>query len=376
MARRAHDGRPARCCSTCTSPTRGPIPDTSRLRRRGAGWTTRRSPGPRAPTHAASWRRSWRRARRPPRCRSGTRSTTACSGTRPGVGPAPDHPEGHWAALAAVLSAPRAACARRARRHASSCTFPRAATPPRASACWTRWSRRSSIRRRGRLVLPVVARHAGGSRRDTDSASPCVTAATSWWWRRPTRGRCDGSTQEHNLVGPQDQLLTGFPRHAPGRPPSRARCAYAVQQVPADRGAGVWWWEPAWISAPRAGSPWENCALFDSAPARCCPPRGRWRSECYVAVQVETACPSTHCSSPPSKCSFFQIGTERLSSSIAQRHASNAGPRCSATTTTATLACARRHLAQPVHDRARARSRTSSQASRSILSSASSAMGS
>jgi hypothetical protein len=27
----------------------------------------------------------------------------------------------------------------------------------------------------------------------------------------------------------------------------------------------VWWWEPAWIAAPRLGSPWENCALFDSA---------------------------------------------------------------------------------------------------------------
>ena len=48
--------------------------------------------------------------------------------------------------------------------------------------------------------------------------------------------------------------------------------------------------------------------------------------------------PFTHCASPPSKCSFFQIGTLRFSSSITQRAASNTAPRCGALVTTATLA--------------------------------------
>ena len=41
----------------------------------------------------------------------------------------------------------------------------------------------------------------------------------------------------------------------------------ALADVPDERGAGIYWWEPAWVSLPGARSPWENCALFDSTGA-------------------------------------------------------------------------------------------------------------
>lgn len=42
----------------------------------------------------------------------------------------------------------------------------------------------------------------------------------------------------------------------------------ALADIPLGRGAGLYWWEPAWVSVPGAPSPWENCALFDSTGAR------------------------------------------------------------------------------------------------------------
>lgn len=69
-----------------------------------------------------------------------------------------------------------------------------------------------------------------------------------------------------NIVGEPSQASAG-----PATPAGQAAFARAVRAavrgVPNGRGTGVWWWEPAWIAAPRAGSPWENCALFDSAGA-------------------------------------------------------------------------------------------------------------
>jgi arabinogalactan endo-1,4-beta-galactosidase len=70
---------------------------------------------------------------------------------------------------------------------------------------------------------------------------------------------------ERNLVGRPEQLLAGFPATPAGQAAFARAVRRVVQDVPDDRGAGVWWWEPAWIAAPRGASPWENCALFDSS---------------------------------------------------------------------------------------------------------------
>lgn len=69
----------------------------------------------------------------------------------------------------------------------------------------------------------------------------------------------------HNLVGRREQLLDGFPATPAGQAAFARAVRRVVEDVPQGRGAGVYWWEPAWIAAPRGGSPWENCALFDSA---------------------------------------------------------------------------------------------------------------
>jgi arabinogalactan endo-1,4-beta-galactosidase len=71
----------------------------------------------------------------------------------------------------------------------------------------------------------------------------------------------------HNLVGRRDQLLADFPATPAGQAAFARAVRRAVEDVPDGRGAGAWWWEPAWIASPRGGTPWENCALFDSSGA-------------------------------------------------------------------------------------------------------------
>lgn len=66
----------------------------------------------------------------------------------------------------------------------------------------------------------------------------------------------------HNLVGEPSQLLPGLPATPAGQREFLAAVTAAVADVPGGLGGSVFWWEPAWIAAPRHGSPWENLALF------------------------------------------------------------------------------------------------------------------
>jgi arabinogalactan endo-1,4-beta-galactosidase len=70
----------------------------------------------------------------------------------------------------------------------------------------------------------------------------------------------------HNLVGERRQLLAGFPATPDGQRAFLARVASTVRATREARGRGVFVWEPAWV-AGGSGSPWENCALFDSTGA-------------------------------------------------------------------------------------------------------------
>ena len=67
----------------------------------------------------------------------------------------------------------------------------------------------------------------------------------------------------HNLVGLPSQLLPEYPATPAGQAAFAARLLEVVRAVPDGRGAGVVWWAGDWITAPRAGSAWENLALFD-----------------------------------------------------------------------------------------------------------------
>ena len=65
----------------------------------------------------------------------------------------------------------------------------------------------------------------------------------------------------HNLVGEEGQLHAGYAATPEGQAAYIADLKRLLEGVPAVR--GLFYWEPAWISAPKLGSPWENCALFD-----------------------------------------------------------------------------------------------------------------
>jgi arabinogalactan endo-1,4-beta-galactosidase len=68
-----------------------------------------------------------------------------------------------------------------------------------------------------------------------------------------------------NLVGMPSQLLSGYPATADGQRQFLSDVRTVISQVPFGKGAGFVYWEPAWISVSGVGSPWENCALFDSS---------------------------------------------------------------------------------------------------------------
>lgn len=69
----------------------------------------------------------------------------------------------------------------------------------------------------------------------------------------------------HNVVGSPSQLVAGFPATPQGQRAFMRALMRLARRTPGC--AGVYYWEPAWVSAPRAGSPWENVTLFDSTGA-------------------------------------------------------------------------------------------------------------
>lgn len=64
----------------------------------------------------------------------------------------------------------------------------------------------------------------------------------------------------HNVVGAGADLR-GRPATPEGQRAFLAELVALARRTPRVR--GLFWWEPADVSAPRRGSAWENCALFD-----------------------------------------------------------------------------------------------------------------
>ena len=86
---------------------------------------------------------------------------------------------------------------------------------------------------------------------------PVMVVETAYPW---TLGWFDHTA---NPVGLPEHLLDGYPATPDGQRDFLRAVRARVAAVPDGLGAGVVWWEPAWIAAPRYGSPWENLTWFD-----------------------------------------------------------------------------------------------------------------
>jgi arabinogalactan endo-1,4-beta-galactosidase len=67
----------------------------------------------------------------------------------------------------------------------------------------------------------------------------------------------------HNIVGDPSQLLPGYPATVEGQTGFLSDLIELVRNIPDDKGSGLFYWAPEWISVPTLGSPWENVTLFD-----------------------------------------------------------------------------------------------------------------
>lgn len=66
-----------------------------------------------------------------------------------------------------------------------------------------------------------------------------------------------------NIVGSSDDLLSGYPASVTGQKNFLRKVLRIVKNTPNEKGIGVFYWAPEYISVESLGSPWENLALFD-----------------------------------------------------------------------------------------------------------------
>jgi len=84
-----------------------------------------------------------------------------------------------------------------------------------------------------------------------------VIAETAYPWT------LDWYDNVQNIVGEPGQLLPGYPATVGGQADFLSDLINIVQNIPGNKGAGLFYWAPEWISTPSLGSPWENVTLFD-----------------------------------------------------------------------------------------------------------------
>ncbi len=67
----------------------------------------------------------------------------------------------------------------------------------------------------------------------------------------------------HNIIGDSSQLHPGYPATVEGQTGFLSDLIDLVRNIPDNKGSGLFYWSPEWISVPTLGSPWENVTLFD-----------------------------------------------------------------------------------------------------------------
>ena len=86
---------------------------------------------------------------------------------------------------------------------------------------------------------------------------PVVVVETAYPWTLAW------NDNNNNVIGLEEQLLEGYPATPEGQLAFLADLSERIENVWGGYGAGLYYWEPAWISGGESGSPWENLALFD-----------------------------------------------------------------------------------------------------------------
>lgn len=67
----------------------------------------------------------------------------------------------------------------------------------------------------------------------------------------------------NNIVGDSTQLLNGYPASVDGQKNFLTDEISIIKNTNSNRGKGIFYWAPEWISVQPFGSPWENVTLFD-----------------------------------------------------------------------------------------------------------------
>lgn len=67
----------------------------------------------------------------------------------------------------------------------------------------------------------------------------------------------------HNIVGDPGQLHQGYPATVEGQTNFLNDLFNIVMDAPDNKGLGLFYWAPEWISISSLGSPWENVTLFN-----------------------------------------------------------------------------------------------------------------
>jgi len=73
----------------------------------------------------------------------------------------------------------------------------------------------------------------------------------------------DWSDNTHNIIGDSTQLLDGYPATVEGQKNFLRNLIFLISNLPGDRGLGLFYWAPEFISTKQYSSPWENVTLFD-----------------------------------------------------------------------------------------------------------------
>ena len=89
-----------------------------------------------------------------------------------------------------------------------------------------------------------------------------VIVETGYPWTLEWTER-EGFDRDRNIFGRPSDLHAGYEPSVAGQKAFLQNLIRIIKEVPHQKGKGLFYWEPEWISVTGLGSHWENVALFD-----------------------------------------------------------------------------------------------------------------